>query len=339
MRREDGRPFARESLPWRAAPFAFAMALALALLPLTASDLEPMPTVGAVLLTVAIAASAWFMPWERLPEWLEALPPLAYFAVILLLREVQGGTHTGYAPLVFLPVVWLLLHGTRRQIVVGLGGLVLTLLAPFVTGGAAVGPSDMRTVTLQLAMATVFCFTVLRLVGQVRRQADELERLASTDSLTGLPNRRVWEDALPRELARSTRFGTPLAIALLDLDDFKGHNDEHGHHGGDRLLKEVAALWPGELRESDLLVRYGGEEFALLLLDCGAVDVHGVVEKVRRATPGGLTCSAGVALWDGTESADELTRRADDALYEAKRGGRDRTAVAGRGSRPGPPGT
>jgi diguanylate cyclase (GGDEF)-like protein len=196
--------------------------------------------------------------------------------------------------------------------------------------------ADLRLAIVWTVIASVVAFTVLRLVDEIRRQSAELERLASTDTLTGLPNRRVWEDALPRELARSVRSGAPVAIAILDLDHFKLYNDTHGHQGGDLLLKEIAAMWPGELRESDLLARYGGEEFALLLPDCGSADLEPVVEKVRQAMPSGVTASAGAAVWDGIEEASVLIRRADDALYAAKDAGRDRTVVAG--GRPEPAG-
>jgi diguanylate cyclase (GGDEF)-like protein len=326
MRHDDTRPFARPLLARRAAPFALAMLVAFATLPLSGNRLHLLPALTAVLLAVAIAGAAWFVPWTRLPAWLEALPPLAWFGVALLLRASAGGSATGYAPLVFLPVLWLLLHGTRRQFAVAVAGLVATLVAPLAIDGDPT-VAEIRYEAFRLLIAAVVCATVLRLVGVLNHQAAELERVASTDSLTGLANRRAWEDALPRELARSTRSGTPVAIALLDLDHFKGHNDEHGHDGGDVLLKEAAAMWLGELRDSDLLVRYGGEEFALLLPDCGAADVHAVVEKVRLATPPRVTCSAGVATWNGIESPDEFTKRADRALYAAKHAGRDMTVV------------
>jgi diguanylate cyclase (GGDEF)-like protein len=177
-------------------------------------------------------------------------------------------------------------------------------------------------------LCAVVCFGVFRLGREVHAQAAELERLRSTDALTGLPNRRVWQDALPRELARSIRNGSPVAIALLDVDLFRGYNDSYGHQAADLLLKEMAAMWPGELRESDLLARHGGDEFALLLPDCGVADVRAVVEKVRVTTPSGITCSAGVANWDGIEPPDVLVARAAEALVAAKAGGRARTVVA-----------
>jgi diguanylate cyclase (GGDEF)-like protein len=235
-------------------------------------------------------------------------------------------------------VLWLLLYGTRAQIAAAVACVAVTVSLPVAAGDGAAGGGAVRLAIVWTAIAAVVCYTVLRLVDEIRRQSAELERLASTDSLTGLPNRRVWEDALPRELARSLRAGSPVAIAILDLDHFKYYNDTHGHQGGDLLLKELAALWPGELRESDLLARYGGEEFALLLPDCGTTDLAPVVEKVRLATPSGVTTSAGAAVWDGVEEAEELIRRADDALYSAKRGGRDRTVIADQGPRPEPAG-
>ena len=133
--------------------------------------------------------------------------------------------------------------------------------------------------------------------------ADLLRRLddaAQTDHLTGLANRRVLFDALPRELARATREHSLLSVAMLDLDHFKEFNDTHGHQAGDRHLKEAAAAWRELLRPADLLVRYGGEEFTLVLPGCALYDAIQVTERIRLATPGGQTCSAGVAEWDGS---------------------------------------
>lgn len=96
----------------------------------------------------------------------------------------------------------------------------------------------------------------------------ELETIARTDELTGLPNRRAWREQLPDQLTQSTRSGAPLSVAMLDLDHFKRFNDTRGHQTGDRLLKEVAVAWNDELRPSDILARYGGEEFALALPAC-----------------------------------------------------------------------
>lgn len=155
-----------------------------------------------------------------------------------------------------------------------------------------------------------------------------LERLALTDQLTGLPNRRAWEEGLRRELARAQRDGHPVCVAVIDLDQFKRFNDEYGHQAGDALLQEAARAWLVQLRASDLLARYGGEEFAAVIPAWPMETVVMVVERLRAVTPSGQTCSAGVARWDGTEPAEHLFARADAALYQAKQAGRDCTIAA-----------
>jgi diguanylate cyclase (GGDEF)-like protein/PAS domain S-box-containing protein len=157
---------------------------------------------------------------------------------------------------------------------------------------------------------------------------DRLERMAHTDDLTGLINRRAWDLEVVREVARARRDAAPLAVAMLDLDRFKNYNDQHGHQAGDRVLHEAASAWRGVLRETDLLARYGGEEFAVALPGCARQAAEVLVERLREVTPAGQSCSAGLALWNGSESAEELLGRADRAMYEAKQAGRDRTVIA-----------
>jgi diguanylate cyclase (GGDEF)-like protein len=156
----------------------------------------------------------------------------------------------------------------------------------------------------------------------------QLQALAETDGLTGLPNRRTWDAAIRGAVAAAARTGTSLCVAVIDLDHFKQFNDAHGHQAGDRLLKSAAASWRGALRETDTLARYGGEEFAVALPGCELDEAEIVLERLRRLTPDGLTCSIGVASWDGREADDELVARADAALYDAKRSGRDALVVA-----------
>jgi diguanylate cyclase (GGDEF)-like protein len=155
-----------------------------------------------------------------------------------------------------------------------------------------------------------------------------LEAVARTDDLTGLANRRAWDEHLPRELSRAHRDEQPLCVAMLDLDRFKEYNDERGHQAGDRLLKQVSAAWREMLRPSDMLARYGGEEFGLVLPHCSIEKGMEVVERLREYMVSGQTCSAGIAMWDGEEPADRLVSRADSALYEAKAAGRDRSVAA-----------
>jgi diguanylate cyclase (GGDEF)-like protein/PAS domain S-box-containing protein len=157
---------------------------------------------------------------------------------------------------------------------------------------------------------------------------ERLARMARTDELTGLPNRRAWDEEMVRELARARRQETPLTVAMVDLDFFKAYNDAHGHQAGDRLLKEAAGAWRAVLRETDLLARYGGEEFAIALPGCGLDEAERLVERLRAVTPRGESCSAGLAGWSRKETVEALLGRADEALYEAKQAGRNRTVKA-----------
>lgn len=155
---------------------------------------------------------------------------------------------------------------------------------------------------------------------------------ARRDTLTGLWNRRAWDERLADEVARARRSGAPLSVALLDLDRFKAYNDRHGHQAGDRLLKEATAAWRSQLRAGDVLARWGGEEFAVLLPGCTIREARLLVERIRRLTPEGQTCSAGIAEWDRREDLDRVLHRADVALYQAKHTGRDRAVAARRGA-------
>jgi diguanylate cyclase (GGDEF)-like protein len=508
--------FARADLARRAAPFLGAMLLALVVYPLPPTGNEPTALAAAGALTALIVLTAFAAPWSRLPRFAEVVPPLAYFVVIALLRESDGGSQSAYSVLAMLPVFWLALYGTRRDLAVAMAGVAAVFLAPLVLVGAPEYPSSEWTrALLWICVAPIVGYTVQALVRELRSRANEssrraeellvsqdetrrlldnmsavtdatreisrttdpqvargvvcsaactitgarfstllepdgqgglvmtanhglqgsppirivigaepsgasvaflsgkpyfvddaraeanvsqrmtkatgavsvhfepvlrneetigvlvvgwdhvisaierqasssirmlaaetammieradllarLEASARTDDLTGLLNRRAWEEQLPREMARARRAAHPLCVAMLDLDFFKAYNDERGHQAGDRLLKQSTAAWGSELRASDILARYGGEEFTVALPGCTLADAKSIVERLRSSMPAGQTVSAGVACWNGRESAEELVGRADAALYEAKRTGRDRLVTAGNSHSP-----
>jgi diguanylate cyclase len=201
------------------------------------------------------------------------------------------------------------------------GVLAFELARGRVTDGAAI---VVGSVTLFLLVVT----RMAQLLRRVEAQAVQLRELARVDELTGLPNRRAWAAELPRAMERSRRDGSALSIALLDLDHFKRFNDEFGHPAGDRLLKSASAAWRAALRASDELVRYGGEEFIILLPAADSREAAILIERLRPVTPAGQTFSAGVATWDTLETSDELVARVDQSLYHAKKQGRDRTSIA-----------
>jgi diguanylate cyclase (GGDEF)-like protein len=169
------------------------------------------------------------------------------------------------------------------------------------------------------------------------RELEALAGLARRDALTGLPNRRAFDEALAREVARAARAGAPLAVVALDVDHFKRVNDGHGHAAGDAALRAVAARALAALRTGDLLARVGGEEFAALLPGAALADAREVAERVRLAVaaapidaagaPGAalaLTVSLGCATLGPGEAGAALVARADARLYDAKHRGRNR---------------
>ena len=193
-----------------------------------------------------------------------------------------------------------------------------------VVGTLAVGwrepPTDERRVRGLVRLLASEAATALERADLLR----QLTEIALTDALTGLPNRRALDERLDEAIAKDE----PVCAAFLDLDHFKSYNDDHGHQAGDRLLKEAAAEWRSQLRPADMLTRYGGEEFVVLLHGGDLEVVEAVVERLRAATPRGQTCSAGIACREPGESAASLLDRADRAVYDAKRAGRDRALVA-----------
>ncbi len=183
-------------------------------------------------------------------------------------------------------------------------------------------------VTLALGILSVLL--TLRTFNENRALGDRMQKLAREDALTGAVNRRGLDDALPIEFSRSQRSGEPLSVVMIDLDHFKRYNDRRGHPAGDAVLRGAAQAWLKQLRPTDLLARYGGEEFTLVLPGVGTEEAVHMVDRLRALVPDRQTFSAGVAAWDGNEAGPQVLQRADQALLQAKKAGRNRTMVAGR---------
>jgi diguanylate cyclase (GGDEF)-like protein len=174
---------------------------------------------------------------------------------------------------------------------------------------------------------------------ELRRSAEAASEMSMTDALTGLLNRYGLHRALQRELSEARRYSRPLSCLLIDLDFFKAVNDTYGHAAGDTALRQAARVIADSVRGSDVVCRYGGEEFLVLAPETGLGGALSLAEKIRRAfaaRPFGdaervfpLTLSAGVAQLRPAESGNDMIARADDALYHAKQTGRDRVEAAG----------
>jgi diguanylate cyclase (GGDEF)-like protein len=195
-----------------------------------------------------------------------------------------------------------------------------------------------RVTYLYVLIATVI---VLAFLGHVLgRQADRLAVLSETDALTGLPNRRALRRRLQDEFVRSKRYRTPMSLLLVDIDGLKQLNDVHGHLAGDRMIRTVAAAILAELRDSDFAARWGGDEFAILVPNTSADAARSSAERLLASVAGKSgsvprqwgTVSIGIATYDPTglnyKDVDSLGRAADDALYRAKAGGRNRVDAA-----------
>jgi diguanylate cyclase (GGDEF)-like protein len=219
--------------------------------------------------------------------------------------------------------------------------MMLASAATLLTVGASPGPPlaarwAVGGILLTITATITGRRAARRRAGEMRLRAEiqererlqrELEHLADHDPLTGVANRRRLEQDLARELSRARRDGTPLCVATIDLDDLKTHNDTYGHAAGDRLLQHVAHTWSLALRSTDILARTGGDEFVIVFPDCTLDMAERLVDDLSQAVAPMCECSAGAALWDGHESADDLQVRADLAMYAAKARARELTVA------------
>ncbi len=204
-------------------------------------------------------------------------------------------------------------------------------------GDLAMSPEDGDAPVAASSMqARMFSLIVSELGGPMRMATlvENARRLAATDGLTGLMNRRAFSEALSREISSATRHGHPLSVIVLDIDHFKTINDTRGHNGGDAVLRALGRLLGTETRRSDLTGRWGGEEFVMALTHTNAAGARVVADRlcqriaeleIRIAdAPIPITASLGVATLSAGEILDDLVARADHAMYEAKHGGRNR---------------
>jgi diguanylate cyclase (GGDEF)-like protein len=322
-------------------------------------------------------------------EWLGAAALTAVVQLILFVVATRGWDarvpgdphflHTPFLGAMLILLLYMFLAPELRLMVLlgwfvallfmaGLGGFraVVTLSALMMAGYYGVGlllyrhgyPVSLAfeaAVTGSVFLISIYAGFVFERLRSERREMHELrDRLAAmalTDALTGLPNRRHFEEVLRAELDRVARYGGKCTVGMVDVDFFKHYNDTVGHMAGDMVLRELADVMRRELRLHDMVARYGGEEFAVIMINAGKDEARPIVERLLRDVQehpfrhrdiqptGRITVSAGLASYpdDGT-TFDQLLLEADTALYAAKRGGRNRLCLAG-GSIPVDPST
>ena len=317
--------------------------------------------VGAGLLSLSLtlqAAALLAFAGRRLPAWVHSSLIAAVAVPCALLAENPAAMLT-FGALVFAiafaalgAFAWHAARGYRARS--PLCACFATAAGVFLARGVAavfssdplfvlVQPSGAQSAMLLAAAVALLTSSFAFLLLHNEQSDGEARRLATLDPLTGAYNRHTFHEIAEREMARVLRAGQPLSIVMLDLDHFRAVNESHGQRAGDELLKEVAEALRSALRREDMLVRFGGEEFLVLLPDVpgpGAVVVAGRLRKAVEARAFALeseriamTVSVGVAarLDEGPESVDSLVARADEALALAKRRGRNRVVALSLG--------
>ncbi|MEO8523622.1 MAG: GGDEF domain-containing protein [Caldimonas sp.] len=217
---------------------------------------------------------------------------------------------------------------------------MLSLVSSDRNRSADTGSASAEAVTLNQRLEEAIRQLALTrsLLADKQRECNELARAlahdAHSDALTGLFNRRKFNDLCAAEVVRSARYGTPLALIMVDIDHFKSVNDQHGHLVGDLALVDVTRVLGEEIRASDALCRWGGEEFMILAPHLDLAGAVQMADKLRAAVAeadfglaGKITCSFGVAALDDSDRAVDLILRADTCLYRAKRTGRNCVAT------------
>ncbi|MBI5090497.1 MAG: GGDEF domain-containing protein [Actinobacteria bacterium] len=279
--------------------------------------------------TVLLGVMIRIVPWDRLPaRWLAALPAaaLAYLAVNRALGIVPNETYGIWIILIF---VWIGLWLPPLASLAFVPFAVLTYLIPFAFIDVP-NTDTLASVAISVPVAVIVGETLARRAVEVRRAhaelqtaLDSLERANVTDDLTGLGNRRQANQMLD-ELADGD------ALAIFDLDHFKRVNDLHGHQYGDGVLNEFGQFLAAQVRDHDTVARYGGEEFIMVLRQAehSATEIVERLLEQWRTTAPSVTLSVGIAVHRGSWS--DTFSRADRALYEAKRSGRDRAVLAAR---------
>lgn len=246
----------------------------------------------------------------RIPFWFDQLNVSIATILISAGAAVNPSTHIDFADFYVWIALYASLYFRPRVAVLQISGAGLCYAVVLAFNSRPENPFAAWLTTF--GTAAVLAVVVFGLVGKLRTTIRE-------DPLTQLANRRYWDERVAEEVERARREGNPLSLVLIDIDDFKEVNDQFGHQAGDRLLCQLAQGWQSLIRGSgDFLARLGGDEFGLLVPNSDEHAINLITQKLHGVSPDGISCSYGLATWDGCETVTQLFRRADEALYEAK---------------------
>ena len=242
--------------------------------------------------------------------------------------------------LLYTPVATLFHRVPRAATSIGLGVVVTVFTA--IGGWFETADNHFAVVTLNRTIALLVFYAVSFLIYRHAQAAAILDRLATTDPLTGVLNRRHYIELMTREQRRAERYGTTYSVLMVDIDRFKGVNDRFGHQIGDQAIRTVAQVGRTMLRPTDLMARYGGEEFIVTLTHTDMPGAITVAERLRQTvsdaavpTPDGalnVTVSVGISTHRKPVPLDRIIGAADRALYQAKASGRNRVCAADNGN-------
>lgn len=256
----------------------------------------------------------------RLPRWAWYIDAGFGTAMTSFLAVIGAKHDVHFAYLYIWVVLFVTLYFRPRVALVWTGGIGVAYALVLVFGPPVNNPA--ATWLALFGTAAVGGFVVLGLTSALRAAARE-------DFLTGLANRRMWDERIEEEMERSLRSGAALSVVMVDLDGFKAVNDAGGHEAGDRLLQDFAKSMRAIVRGGgDFLARLGGDEFGLLAPGSDELGVRVLAKRLSEAIPEGISASVGFATWDRVEGASDLLRRADQVMYRNKRRHR-RDAVPG----------
>ena len=336
--RDGQEPLAGSATKARALAYMFATGAVLGATVVALPQLPESEDLGMLLASASAFAVAVVVlaAFERIPDW--GFPALLASGTLLIGAEIyfSGDASSAYAVLYLWVYLYAFYFLSRNQAL--LQGLLVA--ASYAAVLVLREPTSMAITRWVITIATLTAAGLLvgRLRDHVGMLIERLGEAAVTDPLTGLPNRRGFEEAMRLELERAERSRQPLSLIIGDIDCFKQVNDKHGHREGDSVLKGLGAILEQSKRRADVAARIGGEEFAVVAADTDEPGAYMLAERLRTEVErsfsertAAVTISFGIASFPGHgESLDDLSRAADEALYAAKGLGRNRSVIHSR---------